>query len=100
MAESMVDDPGGWLAALTPRVQSALGGAVLHSEIERGELTLGVQPGALLATMTWLRDDAGTLFRQLIDITAVDYPDRELRFEVVYHLLSMHQNQRVRIKVR
>ena len=40
------------------------------------------------------------LFRQLIDITAVDYPDRELRFEVVYHLLSLHQNQRIRIKVR
>ena len=40
------------------------------------------------------------LFKELIDITGVDYPEREQRFEVVYHLLSLHHNQRIRVKVR
>src|SRR5262249_22011947 len=50
--------------------------------------------------IAWLRDDPGMLFKQLIDVTAVDHPDRELRFDVVYHLLSLHHNQRIRVKVR
>jgi len=64
----------------------------------RGELTLRVEPGALPEVLAFLRDDPACRFTTLIDITAVDWPMRERRFDVVYHLLSMHANQRVRVK--
>ncbi len=63
----------------------------------RGELTLTVARGDLLATMTALRDEHG--FQQLIEIAGCDYPEREERFEVNYHLLSLTKNQRVRVKI-
>ena len=62
-------------------------------------------PGSAQATasivkvVTFLRDDTGCLFKQLVDVCGVDWPGRELRFDVVYHLLSMKHNQRVRVKV-
>ena len=49
--------------------------------------------------MTFLRDDSNCLFKMLIDVCGVDYPDREERFEVVYHLLSLKHNQRLRVKI-
>ena len=54
---------------------------------------------SLLKVMSFLRDDQNTLFKQLIDITAVDHPSEEARFEVVYHLLSLKHNQRLRVKL-
>ena len=53
---------------------------------------------AMLSVLRALRDDAGCQFEQLIDICGVDYPEREKRFDVVYHLLSPRKNQRLRIK--
>ncbi len=72
--------------------------AVLSYAVAHGELTLTVTPTHLLALMEYLRDDATCRFSTLIDITAVDYPERPARFDVVYHLLSMYRNQRIRVK--
>ena len=73
--------------------------AVVSTTVAFGELTVRVQPAHLIGFMEFLRDNAACRFSQLIDVTAVDYPEREQRFDVVYHLLSMHQNQRIRVKV-
>ncbi len=72
--------------------------AVLSYAVAHGELTLTVTPTHLLALMEYLRDDATCRFSTLIDITGVDYPERPARFDVVYHLLSMYRNQRIRVK--
>ena len=74
--------------------------AVLSYAVAHGELTLTVTPTHLLALMEYLRDDATCRFSTLIDITGVDYPERPARFDVVYHLLSMYQNQRIRVKAK
>ena len=64
-----------------------------------GELTVQVAMDGLLALMAHLKDDAGCRFTSLVDITAVDHPTRVQRFDMVYHLLSMFTNARVRVKV-
>ena len=71
---------------------------VLNWSVEHGELTVEVSPATLPGMVEFLKTDAGTQFSTLIDITGVDYPERERRFDVVYHLLSMYQNHRVRLK--
>ena len=65
-----------------------------------GELTLNVSRSQILKVLRFLRDDASCQFECLIDICGVDWPARERRFDVVYHLLSPRQNQRIRIKVQ
>jgi NADH-quinone oxidoreductase subunit C len=72
--------------------------ALLATEIRYGELTLTVAPEAIPAFVAYLRSDPSCRFTTLIDITAVDWPARERRFDMVYHFLSMHLNQRVRVK--
>lgn len=64
-----------------------------------GELAVRVKRDALVRTLTYLRDDVNCQFKQLMDICGVDYPERDDRFEVVYHLLSMSHNFRIRVKV-
>lgn len=64
------------------------------------EQVLYVPASNLLALMTFLRDDPQLMFKQLTDVTAVDYPARSPRFDVVYQLLSMHHNCRLRVKVQ
>jgi NADH-quinone oxidoreductase subunit C len=64
-----------------------------------GELTLGVAASELLKVLTVLRDDPALRFVSIIDICGVDYPERERRFDVVYHLLSPTRNARIRLKV-
>ncbi|MEM7189836.1 MAG: NADH-quinone oxidoreductase subunit C [Pseudomonadota bacterium] len=73
--------------------------AVLSHELTHGELTLTATVSGLRDLVIYLRDNAACAFTTLVDITAVDYPEREDRFDVVYHFLSMPQNQRVRIRV-
>ncbi|MCR5880496.1 NADH-quinone oxidoreductase subunit C [Phenylobacterium sp. J367] len=63
-----------------------------------GELTLTAQAPQIVLALTALRDQYG--FHQLVDLCGVDYPERERRFDVVYHLLSMTENRRIRIKVQ
>ncbi len=69
-----------------------------RSTTARGEQTLTIAPGDIVEILTFLRDDAKCQFEVLIDICGVDYPEREKRFEVVYHLLSPRLNQRIRVK--
>ena len=63
-----------------------------------GELVVQVSPAGLPDFLEHIKTQRDGKFSSLVDITAVDYPSREKRFEVVYHLLSMHTNQRIRIK--
>ncbi len=72
---------------------------VLGWEVAHGELTVDVAPANLVAFVDWLRSDMACQFSSLVDITAVDYPGRAKRFDVVYHLLSMYQNHRIRLRV-
>jgi NADH-quinone oxidoreductase subunit C len=72
--------------------------AVLDIGLANGELTATVQPGAIPAFVNALRNDPNCQFTTLVDITAIDWPARERRFDVVYHFLSMALNQRIRVK--
>ena len=87
------------LKALSDHVLAALPGAVLSCDIRHGELTCRIKREAVLEMLRFLRDDPKCRFSVLCDICGVDYPDRPQRFEVVYNLLSMRLNQRIRIKV-
>ncbi|MGE0120662.1 MAG: NADH-quinone oxidoreductase subunit C [Dongiaceae bacterium] len=92
MAKQAVQELGDHLAA-------SLGGDVERFEVARGEAVLWVPAPAIVKVMTFLRDDEGCLFKMLVDVCGVDYPERERRFEVVYNLLSPKRNQRLRVKV-
>ena len=72
---------------------------VLSWEIAFGELTVNVPLSAIPSFIEFLKTDKTCKFSSLVDITAVDYPSREARFDMVYHFLSMYTNQRVRVKV-
>ena len=78
---------------------AALGPDVLTSSVEHGQLIVVVPKERIVAVLTRLRDDPAFLFEQLIDVCGVDYPDRAERFEVVYNLLSVSLNRRIRVKV-
>jgi NADH-quinone oxidoreductase subunit C len=71
---------------------------VLSYEVAHDELTVTVATGGLVACVEFLKSDAGCQFNSLVDITAVDYPSRAKRFDVVYHFLSMYQNHRIRLR--
>jgi NADH-quinone oxidoreductase subunit C len=86
------------LEDLASHIEAQVPGAVLERTIALGELTLVVAPADIVRTLEALRDDSQCLFEVLIDICGVDYPEREKRFDVVYHLLSPRRNQRIRIK--
>jgi NADH-quinone oxidoreductase subunit C len=73
--------------------------AVLSSRVAFGELTLDVAAGQLEPLVEFLRTDSACRFSSLVDITAVDHPERAERFDVVYHFLSMYQNHRIRLKL-
>ncbi len=85
---------------LAGRVKDALGDDVLASHTAWDELTLGVRRESIVSVLRTLRDDPELQFEVLIDLCGVDHPEREERFEVVYHLLSMHHNRRIRLKLR
>jgi NADH-quinone oxidoreductase subunit C len=87
------------LAALAERIATALPEAVTANTVQYDELCLRVERQALLRVLGFLRDDPQCRFSVLCDICGVDYPDRPLRFEVVYHLLSLSHNRRIRVKV-
>ncbi len=71
---------------------------VLSWDVSRGELTVYLDPARLVAFVEFIRTDNNCKFSSLVDITAVDYPTRSNRFELVYHFLSMYQNHRIRLK--
>ncbi|QDL93005.1 NADH-quinone oxidoreductase subunit C [Paroceanicella profunda] len=74
--------------------------AFVSATIAYDELTVIVARTQIPDLVSFLRDDRACRFGTLIDITAADYPERDRRFEVVYHFLSMHQNLRIRLKVQ
>lgn len=80
-------------------IAAKFGDDVLTVEVKLGELMVTVKRAAILAVLTALRDDPACSFEQLTDVTAVDYPDRIERFEVVYQLLSYKHNRRMRVKL-
>ena len=88
----------GALAALGNEIVTSSTGAVAGAHVAYGELTLTGPANRIVEALTQLRDQFG--FHQLIDLCGVDYPDRAQRFDVVYHLLSMTRNARLRIKVQ
>jgi NADH-quinone oxidoreductase subunit C len=87
------------LEALGEYIEAAMPQAVLKREMIHGELVFSVRREALKRFLTFLLNDANCDFRQMIDICGVDYPERDERFEVVYNLLSLKHNFRVRVKV-
>ena len=72
---------------------------VLSWDVTHGELNIDVAPANIVGFVEFLKDDSTCRFSTLVDITAVDYPERPKRFDVVYHFLSMYQNQRIRLRV-
>ncbi|MBF0680846.1 MAG: NADH-quinone oxidoreductase subunit C [Devosia sp.] len=97
MDENITVEP---LAALGEHVAGALGAAVKGFEVAYGELTINVEREAIVDVVTFLRDDARCRFISFVDVCGADYPAREFRFDVVYHLLSPHLNQRIRVKLQ
>jgi NADH-quinone oxidoreductase subunit C len=87
------------LNELATYIREAKGDLVLGSEVAFGELTLVSTADNILALLTFLRYDANCDFINITDLCGVDYPGREQRFEVVYHLLSPRQNLRIRVKI-
>jgi len=86
------------LDTLGKTIAAALPNAVTGATVEHHELNVTAKAGDIVAVMRFLRDDPRCQFICLIDVTAVDYPSREHRFDVVYHLLSPKQNLRIRVK--
>jgi NADH-quinone oxidoreductase subunit C len=87
------------LSTLSDTVAAGLGDAVLSRTIAYGELTIVVDAQKIVPVLTWLRDDPACRFISFIDICGADYPAREKRFDVVYHLLSPRHNTRIRVKL-
>jgi NADH-quinone oxidoreductase subunit C len=92
-----MDEP---LEQLGNAIVAALGGAASAYTVAFGQLTLAADAADIVRVMRFLRDDERCLFWCIIDITAVDWPHREQRFDVVYHLLSPRRNRRIRVKVQ
>jgi NADH-quinone oxidoreductase subunit C len=79
---------------------AALPGALTGQTFLRGELTVDVRGDEILRVLSYLRDNSQCVFEQLIDVTGVDWPQRPKRFDVVYHLLSVSKNVRLRVKTQ
>jgi NADH-quinone oxidoreductase subunit C len=90
--DEALNDLGGYITAALPQ-------DAIDTQVVGGELVVRARVTTLTKLLAFLRDDSNCLFKVLIDITAVDYPEREERFEVVYILLSLSQNQRIKVKV-
>lgn len=88
------------LRELADHVTGLLPKEVNAVHVAVGDLTLEVAPADILKVLRTLRDEPLCQFTTLIDICGADYPERARRFDAVYHLLSMRQNQRIRIKVQ
>jgi len=87
------------LTELGERAMAASDGAVSGYHVAFGEVALSVSAERIVEVMSLLRDDPALQFQQLIDVCGADYPQRAKRFDVVYHLLSMTKNRRIRVKV-
>jgi len=84
---------------LAEYVEQKRSDCVISWDVKNGELNISVAPSNISSFVEFLRSDNRCKFSTLVDITGVDYPDRIKRFDVVYHLLSMYQNHRIRLKI-
>lgn len=80
-------------------VAAALQQKIINTAVEHDELIVTVRPDDICEVLSYLRDDSNCQFKVLVDLCGVDYPERDRRFDVVYNLLSLHHNQRIRIKL-
>jgi NADH-quinone oxidoreductase subunit C len=87
------------LQELAAMIELKRGDAVQGVSVAFGELTITANLAHLESLIEFLRDDASCRFSSLVDITAIDHPQRVERFDVVYHFLSMYRNHRIRVKV-
>ena len=87
------------LTDLGQHIEAKRPDCVLSWEIANGELTMQITPSSFVSFVEFLKSDRNCRFSTLVDITAVDYPEREARFEIVYHFPSMYQNHRLRLKL-
>jgi NADH-quinone oxidoreductase subunit C len=97
MSYGLSDDD---LTALGQRIVADGKGGVTSFEVAHGELNLHAPSARIVEVLTHLRDHPACRFQQLIDLCGADYPERAQRFDIVYHLLSLTKNHRVRVKVR
>ena len=88
------------LVELGELISDVLDNEIVSTEIANDQLLVTTRPDCIVKVLTHLRDDSQCQFRQLMDIAGVDYPERADRFDVVYQLLSMKQNQRVTVKLQ
>ncbi|MTD99486.1 NADH-quinone oxidoreductase subunit C [Paracoccus sp. YIM 132242] len=87
------------LDQLAEHLKLRCGDQVLDTAVAFGELTVTSTLSGIVDLIEFLRSDSSCRFSTLIDITAVDHPERPQRFDMVWHLLSMYQNHRIRVKV-
>jgi NADH-quinone oxidoreductase subunit C len=88
------------LKELGEHIAGLLENEVTGFDVAFDELTVFARAEQIVKVLKCLRDDPGCRFSVLVDLCGVDYPGRAKRFDVVYHLLSLHQNHRVRVKVK
>lgn len=88
------------LNALGAYVSEKLAASVTEWQVVKGELALIIPAQDVTKVLTFLRDDANCLFSTLLDVCGVDYPERPLRYEIVYNLLSLKRNLRIRVKLQ
>jgi NADH-quinone oxidoreductase subunit C len=89
-----------FIADLRDYVSDKLGLVLLGASVDRGELAIEVPRDNIVKVLTFLRDDPNCLFKQLMDVCGVDHPERERRFDVVYNLLSLTGNSRIRVLIQ
>ena len=87
------------MMSLAGYVQEKMAAHILSAGFQKDELCVVVKRASIVPFLTFLRDDAACDFKQLVDVCGADYPDRPERFEVVYNLLSLKHNTRIRVKV-
>ncbi len=81
-------------------VTDSLDSAVQSTEVKGGELIVHAERDSIVKVLSFLRDNVNCQFKILVDLCGVDYPERQNRFDVVYNLLSLTQNARIRVKVQ
>lgn len=86
------------LTELGAQIEAKRPDCVVAWEVSFGELNIDVTPSNIAGLVEFLKSDPNCKFSTLVDITAVDYPERGKRFDVVYHFLSMYRNQRIRLR--
>ena len=86
------------LGQLAEKLAGALGAGLTERKLAVGELTITVAPDRIVDVLKHLRDDPDCEFKILVDLCGNDWPNREKRFDVVYHFLSLTRNRRIRVK--